>query len=434
MADGAKARRRGGAPGEELAAAAAATAQGMGLDPDLLGGYPGVLAAIAQTRRRLTNAELDACRAHSVTAAERGVSLRSLIGLYLTVTWRLWPQLPAVCGAERPATVRQIGEAVLRAAADATASLAAGYERAQRIPIRLEEALRREFIDDLLSGHADLELLVERSERFRLQLASPHVVAVIRAQQPLADTSPVTGQVEAAVLGRFGDRDVLVATKQGAVVCIVPASTSATVRDLAALLRRTVSERIGIGRPHSGPRGVVQSYEEATEALDLAGRLQLPDPVIEADRLLVYRVLLRDRAAIAELVAAVLGPLQRARGGAEPLLATLHAYFAARGVSAVAARRLHVGVRTVTYRLHRVKQLTGHAVTDPDQRFALQTAVLGARLLDWPRQPLPSAVDPPAGRPAATPPTQPTSPQRRMRRSPHTPPSAIPPSRSGHDR
>jgi DNA-binding PucR family transcriptional regulator len=144
-------------------------------------------------------------------------------------------------------------------------------------------------------------------------------------------------------------------------------------------------------------------------ALDLAGRLRLPDPVIEADRLLVYRVLLRDRAAIADLVGAVLGPLQGARGGAEPLLATLQAYFAARGVSALAARRLHVGVRTVAYRLHRVKQLTAHAVTDPVQRFTLEAAVLGARLLDWPRQPLPSTVDPPAG-PAATPPTQPVSP------------------------
>lgn len=392
---------------------AAEAARGMGLDPALLGDYPAALVAIAQTRRRLTKAELDACRAHSVSAAERGVSVRSLISLYLTVTWRLWPQLPGVLATDRPAAVRQIAEAVLRAATDATASLAAGYEGAQRMTIRLEEALRREFIDDLLSGHADMELLVERSERFRLQLASPHVVAVIRAPQPLADTSPVTRQVEAAVLGRFGDRDVLVATKQGSLVCIVPAATDATVEDLAGLLRRTVGERIGIGRPHSSPRGVVQSYQEATEALDLAARLQLPHPVIEADRLLVYRVLLRDRAAIAELVRAILGPLQRARGGAEPLLATLQAYFAARGVNAVAARQLHIGVRTLTYRLQRVQQLTGHAVTDPDQRFTLEAAVLGARLLDWPRQPLPSTVDAPAARPAAAAP-----PRLRSRRRP----------------
>ena len=43
----------------------------------------------------------------------------------------------------------------------------------------------------------------------------------------------------------------------------------------------------------------------------------------------------------------------------------------------------------VTYRLDRVRALTGYAVTDPAHRFTLQAALLGARLLDWPRQPLP---------------------------------------------
>jgi DNA-binding PucR family transcriptional regulator len=248
---------------------------------------------------------------------------------------------------------------------------------------------------------------------------------VIRAQQPLGDTSPITRQVEAAILAHFGDHDVLVATKQGSLVCIVPAPTDATVDDLTALLHRTVDQRIGIGRPHSSPRGVVQSYLEATEALDLAARLRLPDPVIEADRLLVYRVLLRDRAAIAELVGAVLGPLQRARGGAEPLLVTLQAYFAARGVSAVAARRLHVGVRTITYRLQRIRQLTGQAVADPEQRFTLEAAVLGARLLDWPHEPLPATTDPPPGRPApsSTPASHP-----RYKRHPSPPPPPATPS------
>jgi DNA-binding PucR family transcriptional regulator len=50
-----------------------------------------------------------------------------------------------------------------------------------------------------------------------------------------------------------------------------------------------------------------------------------------------------------------------------------------------------MSVRTVTYRLARVKTLTGHDATDAAQRFALQVAVLGARLLDWPAQELPAS-------------------------------------------
>jgi len=49
----------------------------------------------------------------------------------------------------------------------------------------------------------------------------------------------------------------------------------------------------------------------------------------------------------------------------------------------------------VTYRLDRVRSLTGYDPTDPDARFTLHAAVLGARLLGWPEHALPH----PAGGP-----------------------------------
>jgi DNA-binding PucR family transcriptional regulator len=85
----------------------------------------------------------------------------------------------------------------------------------------------------------------------------------------------------------------------------------------------------------------------------------------------------------------VLAPLERVRGGPEVLLDTLRAYFGAGEIATEAARRLHVSVRTVTYRLARVAQLTGYHVSRPDQRFSLHAAVLGARLLEWPSKRLP---------------------------------------------
>jgi len=106
--------------------------------------------------------------------------------------------------------------------------------------------------------------------------------------------------------------------------------------------------------------------------------------------MLIYRVLMRDQAAIVDLVHEVLGPLTQVRGGPEPLLRTLEAYFATGEVATESARRLHLSVRTVTYRLAKVKDLTGHDPTDPAQRFALHAAVLGARLLEWPARDLPS--------------------------------------------
>jgi sugar diacid utilization regulator len=165
------------------------------------------------------------------------------------------------------------------------------------------------------------------------------------------------------------------------------------VHDALIRHRRGRTWRVAAGRPYPGSYGIARSYEEAREALMLAERLQLDTPVVDARDMLVYRVLIRDQAAIVDLIQAVLGPLTQARGGAEPLLQTLEAYFATGEVATEAARRLNMSVRTVTYRLDKVKSLTGHDPGDPAQRFTLHIAVLGARLLEWPRRDLPSGAE-----------------------------------------
>jgi hypothetical protein len=50
-----------------------------------------------------------------------------------------------------------------------------------------------------------------------------------------------------------------------------------------------------------------------------------------------------------------------------------------------------MSVRTVTYRLERIKKLTGYDPANPDHRLTLHAAVLGARALNWPDEPLPTA-------------------------------------------
>ena len=75
--------------------------------------------------------------------------------------------------------------------------------------------------------------------------------------------------------------------------------------------RNGASRRAGA---YPGSYGIARSYEEAREALMLAERLQLDAPVVDARDMLVYRVLIRDQAAIVDLIQAVLGPLTQARG------------------------------------------------------------------------------------------------------------------------
>ena len=372
-------------------------------EPGLLRGYLPALLATASTLRRLSEQEKLECRRTGGEAAQAGLALPALVDLYMSASRRLWPLLSDLVGALRGRPVRPtelvpLGEAVWRAADDALAALAAGYVDAQRLVLRSEEAARLRFVEDLLTGRADLGSLVDRADTYGLSLAAGHVVAVARADAPVAPAGRLTTWVEQAARLRFPGRGVLVATDAGRLVCVVSTPASGGARQdadgrvlaevtaaAAAELTRDAAWRVAVSRRHAGPLGISRCYAEALDALDVADRLGLPDQVVHARSLLVYRVLLRDESAMTDLVEAVLGPLDGATGGADRLLQTLEAWFDEGGNTTAAARRLHLSVRALSYRLQRVHQLTGYRAGDPAQQLTLRVAVTGARLLDWPR-------------------------------------------------
>jgi hypothetical protein len=404
-------------PGPDLAAIArAASREAGGVPVGMLGDYLPAAADAAASGRRLTATELAGYGRSGEQAALSGVALRGLVDLFLSATWRLWRELPAGTSL---AAARAAGLAVLRAADDAVAAAAEGFERALLTVARREEAERREFFEDVLSGRGRVGDLLVRGDQLGLRLAGPHQVVVAGPASAGATLNPAGVEVEAVVADAAAPSPSLVATRGGQVVAIVGAvggdEADRVARALARVLARAQPGmgtghaqpgggpgqarpgtdagqappwQIVVGRSYPGPSGVARSYEEAAEALDVAQRLGLPEPVADAADLLIYQVLLRDREAITDLVRTVLTPLEAARGGAAPLLATLAAYFSHGGVAAAAARDLHLSVRAVTYRLARVRDLTGRDPTVPADALTLQVAVIGARLLDWPATPL----------------------------------------------
>ena len=292
--------------------------------------------------------------------------------------------------------------------AEAVEVLVEGHQAARRHLIRQEESARREFVDDLLRGDTDVSRLVERAEPFGLDLARSHQVLLGTGASSTAALDGAAVTMERLVVDQFGDREVLVATKEDLLVVLLPAQLSdpriaaegdrpaAQLHHWLTRHHRAAPWRISAGRPYPGAYGIARSYEEAREGLQLARRLNLPGDIMHARDLLVYRVLGRDRAAMVDLVQAVLAPLTSARGGPEPLLHTLDIYFASGAVATAAARRLHLSVRAVTYRLARIRTLTGFNALNPAHHLSLHMAVTGARLLDWPATPLP-ALDRPGG-------------------------------------
>ncbi|WP_307874661.1 PucR family transcriptional regulator [Frankia nepalensis] len=406
-----------------LPRAAVLAAQGARLPVGLLGDYLPALVSAAETGRRLTTAELDRFRELGRAAAEAGASLRALVDLYLSATWRAWPSLPAAGGEELDAAgrTRAAAAAVLRASDDAVAAVCEGYDAARVARARAEEALRRELVDDLLTGTStDPGVVLERAAAFGLRLEAPHVVLVTAGERRFVDGRGTARAVDAGLRSTCAT-EPLVAVKEGLLVCVVPQETDDPDAPVGGLPRQVASRplgftplpagmshaalgasralavltgalsaksgppgwRVGVSRPRTGVTGVRIGFGEAASAVDLAGRLGLLGQPTHTDDLLIYKVLLRDREPLAELVETVLGPLRAARGGAGPLLDTLDAYFATGAVALAAARRLHLSVRALTYRLARIHQLTRHDPTSPTDRYVLQTALLGARLLRW---------------------------------------------------
>ncbi|WP_416978199.1 PucR family transcriptional regulator [Streptomyces sp. T028] len=327
----------------------------------------------------------DRTRLHATGAhaAESGTPLHEVIDAHLR----------AQCQASRPAAGPEAPVTpahVVRLVRDVAVALTEGYESAHRAAIRREKETRHAFIDELLRGPGDLGRMAEQAHRIGFQLTGPHRVAVARAKTPFTAVEPGTRYVNEAMSARRYELGCLVTAKDGLLVCVAGGSGPAACEAFAEAVTRSAVRHplIAVSRPRPGANGVVRSFREALETLELADRLALPRRVIHAADLLVFQVLGRDRAAITDLVATVLGGLEQARGGPGPLLRTLTAYFDSGCAHTVTARRLGLSVRAVTYRLARIRTLTGYDPALPDERYTLQTAALGARLLNWPSRPL----------------------------------------------
>lgn len=366
-----------------------AAAEG-GVDEGLLEGALEAIVAASNGDRAAFEAGTSDATVIGRRAAERGLSSERAAAALLAAAHLAWAHSATAHRQLAPAQVHARAAALLELLAVAVPALIGAHQSGRRDRIRLEESQRREFVDDLLRGDADVASIVQRAEPFGLDLAQPHQVIFAIPVADSVQVDSIATAAEHAIVGRFGDREVLVATKEGRLAIVLPGAPPPTVgavdpaEQVLTVLTDLTGEQtwlVGVGRAYPGAYGVCRSYEEAREAGELAGRLQQRNGIARAADSLIYRVVIRDRDAIADLVETLLRPLAAARGGAEPLLATLETYFATGAVGTETAQRLGVSPRTVTYRLAKVAALTGYDPTDPDDAYALRTAVLGSRLL-----------------------------------------------------
>lgn len=235
---------------------------------------------------------------------------------------------------------------------------------------------RTDLVSGLVSGHADLGLLLPVARSLGLDLREPTCLLSVLGNEGATARSLVLA-VNAA-LGGHG----LVGEVEGHVVALVPGiEPSSAATDLAQRLSRSHKATVGAAGPVTEPSNALGSdlHEAHTEAIRTAEALvalgRRGDGAAAAD-LGFAGLIVGTQPEVTAYVHSVLGPLHdydTARG--TDLVGTLEAYFLAGASPRHAATQLHVHTNTVAQRLDRITRLVGDGWQSPERALELQLAL-----------------------------------------------------------
>ena len=253
----------------------------------------------------------------------------------------------------------------------------------ERAVVEAETKIQGDFVRDVLRGsYANEASVLARARHMDWDLEARHGVAVL----DVAATEGAAGALRSAV-SRRGVRPLVAAWDRGAAfIYPLPADTGEQEwRAAADQVRAEVAGQLGlrsvsagVGRAHSGLKGLQRSYAEADQALRAGQRLFGPGQTAAFAELGAYRVLaqLQGTAELRSFEQETLGELidYDEKSGSQ-LLPTLEAFFGANGNLSKTAELLFVHRNTLMYRLKRIEELTGSTLDDPETRFNLQLAL-----------------------------------------------------------
>ena len=238
-----------------------------------------------------------------------------------------------------------------------------------------ELRLRRDLMEDLLSG-TDEESALARAQALGHDLERRHRVVVAEGRGRTQDDELFFHAVRRTARS-LGIGALLVA-RAGTVVLLSEAELN-WERFRAAVLTELGGGRcrVGVGGWCDGPADFPRSYRQAQLALKMQRTARGDDHATCYDDLGVYRILceVENPAAVEQFSRQWLGALldYDTKKGSE-LVATLSTYLEYGGGYDDTAAALSVHRSTLKYRLQRIREISGHDLTDPATNFNLQLA------------------------------------------------------------
>ena len=271
--------------------------------------------------------------------------------------------------------VRRIGPRERHALERASAEL--GIELAhQRSLAETELRLRRDLVEDLIAG-TDEPSVYTRAAALGHDLHHPHWVVTLVAGDGALDAT-VTAGIEWAMAG-LQMPALLTTGVSGTVIMIAhrPAVAVCPARLHREIRRELGPVAVGVGGPAEGPAEIARSYTQARRALNFRKRSRAPDGLTVYDQLGLYRILTADpaQAELDDFLHDQLGALldYDSTHRAE-LVKTLAVYLDHGGNYDNTAHALVIHRSTLRYRLHRIRDISGHDLTAVDTRLHLHLA------------------------------------------------------------
>lgn len=238
-----------------------------------------------------------------------------------------------------------------------------------------ELRVRRDLVDELLTGTEE-ESALARAAALGYDLQRPHRVVVIdghgreRGNETLFQAVRRAAREEAAgsLLVARGTQVVLLADAEADWEGL----RQAVIRELGG-----GTARLAVGEHCATVADFPRSYRQARLAMRLLRSAESDDQAVRFDDLGVYRLLIGNDTLeeVERFVQRWIGPLldyDRQRGA--DLIRTLGHYLDRGGNYESTAKALIVHRNTLKYRLQRIRQVSGHDLSDPETCFNLKLA------------------------------------------------------------
>jgi sugar diacid utilization regulator len=265
------------------------------------------------------------------------------------------------------------------------AAIVLGMELAHRRSlVEVELRLRRQLVDDLVTGTADDDdNAVVRAAAVGHDLTVAHR-AVVAHWNGLPDDELLVSACE-RVTSHLG-LSSLVARRSGNTVLLV--SGDPPGKQLYALIcaeLNSAAGSIGIGGRADASSDLPRSFDEALHALGIRAKSRAPHGVTAFEELGIYRILAvgEQGGEIDGFVTQWLGRLiDYDTNRHSTLVETLAEYLDHGGNYDLTAEALVIHRSTLRYRLRRIRELTGFDLAEVDSRLNLHVATRAWRILD----------------------------------------------------